>query len=176
MSTRVPRLVLVGLVATAGCGALDTLKDPLPTPDIPDDFPQLDGMLDGRADLVVDGEMVSTKEGGSTYYDPGGIEPKPLPTWMSFDYQLELEWLVPEEGTYEASAGELTASYGDFEANGECGSGTLVIVGKDHVGGVLDTDAIWGTMQLELCEYDLDEVLPGRKQISGRFSSVVTEL
>ncbi len=175
MSTRCPDLVLLAVVAATGCGTLDTLTDPLPDPDIPSDYPQLDGYMDGKAELVVDGEMVSTKDDGATYYDPGGLDPKPLPTWVSFDYTLDLEWLAPEEGTYETSKGELDASYDDYEVGDGCGSGTLVIVGRKHVGGVLDSDAIWGTMQLELCDLDYDGNVLDRVEISGRFSSIVTE-
>jgi hypothetical protein len=173
VTVRASRFALYVVVATSGCKLFD---DPLATADIPDDFPQLDELQSGKAELVVDGEMLTTKDDGGTFYDPGGLEPDPLPTSASFDYALHLDWLSPEEGTYETSKGELTASWSGFEANAQCGTGTLVIVGSSHAEGLVDSDVIWGTLQLELCEFESGEPTSKRMEISGRFSSELTEL
>jgi hypothetical protein len=152
------------------------LTDPFDSPNIPDDFPQLGDFDDGRAELVVDGEMVTTKEGGGTFYDPGGLEPAALPASVSFDYSLYLDFVAPDEGTYEAADSELTAEWDEFELDTECGQGTLTIVGKKSFDDILDREAIWGTLQRELCARDYDGPTAGRLEISGRFSSVVSEI
>ena len=175
MEFRAPIVVCCALLCASAC----KLTEPLAEPTIPEDFPQIDDILGGRAELVVDGEMVTTKEDGGTYYDPGGLDPDELPASVSFDYVLSLEFLAPDVGTYDAADGELEASWSDgvdFEVGTECGAGRLVVVGDEELGDILDRRAIWGTLQLELCEYDYDGPKAGRMAISGRFSSIVTEL
>jgi hypothetical protein len=146
-------------------------------PDVPDDYPQLGAFESGKAELVVGGESLVTKETGGTTYDPGGLNPDPLPARMSFDYTLYLDFLEPEEGTYTAADGELSASWssgGGYSLDGSCGEGTLVVVGRSEDAGLVNDAVIWGTMQLELCEET--ENPTGRLAITGRFSSTVTEL
>jgi hypothetical protein len=162
-------------VLSLACASACNLLDPFDAPDIPDDYPQLGEYESGRAELVVDGEMVTTKDGGGTYYDPGGLDPEELPATVGFDSTLRMDFLAPDEGTYKAADGELTASYGNFELGTECGDGSLVVVGRKSFDDILDRTAIWGTLQLELCEYDYDGPKAGRLEISGRFSSLVTE-
>ena len=55
--TRAPRLVRLALVAlgATGCGTLDALRNPLPTPDIPDDFPQTIGLTRAVSPLRIAG-------------------------------------------------------------------------------------------------------------------------
>jgi len=163
-------------LALCACSRFLPSTDVFATPDIPGDFPQLEAFEDGRAELVVDGEPRTTKDGGGTIYDPGGLDPDDLPATMSFDYLLYLDFLEPKEGIYTAAEGALTASWNGFELNQSCGTGTLNILGEsrsvEKLTGIA-TVAIWGTLQLELCDQDSS---PARLEISGRFSSTVREI
>lgn len=169
-------LVLLAALSTGACGSSLPGNNYLDPPDVPDDYPQLDQLQDGRAALVVDGENITTKASGGTIYDPGGLDPEALPASVDFDYVLSLDFLAVDEDTYESEAGELTATWsgddGEFLLNDECGVGTMVVVGRNREDNLLDRLVIWGTLQLELCDSDAN----GRIEISGRFTSIVNEI
>ncbi|HET6584165.1 MAG TPA: hypothetical protein VFG69_11970 [Nannocystaceae bacterium] len=173
-------VVLVSLVVLSASACSLPGSNLLDPPDVPDDYPQLGQLEDGRAQLVVDGEAITTKDGGGTAYDPGGLDPETLPASVDFDYVLSLRFSAPDEGTYESAAGELTASWSgddaDFRIDDDCGTGTMVVAGQGREHNVLDRLVIWGTLQLELCEYDSEGPLADRIEISGRFTSIVTEI
>ncbi len=163
--------VLVAMLSACRVPGLSGYE--LDAPEVPDDYPQIEAFAGGAAELVVDGMPSATKEGSGAIYDPGGLDPDPLPASMSFDGTLFIDFASPDPGTYTAENGQLAVRWdsSEFELNASCGTGTLVIVGQGSDGGLLAESVIWGTLHVELCNPETSE----RLAITGRFSSTVIE-
>lgn len=173
------RLALTILAGLASSGCLGLFNDA--PPPVPEGYPQLDSDEDGRAELVIDGDMYTTESGGGTTFNvEGGFEDQ-LRARTSFDYDLDLEYRAIDVGEYTARGGDLQASYDGLESGAACGHSSIKIVGrKTWDSGILgDQDVMWGVLSLQLCgtEYDsaLGGELPIAREITGRFASVVNE-
>jgi hypothetical protein len=165
-------LLLCGTVAGAGCGLLDTSVRPPPAPE---GFPQPGDYEDGKAELVVDGEMyVSEYSTGASYNVEGGYEDQ-LRVSLELD-DLELDFRDLETGTFTISSGDLEAEWysgGTFRADGGCGDGRIEVLGlRGYDSGLYgDRDFIWGTVQLTLCRDVSDMIVT--TEVTGRFTAVV---
>lgn len=162
-------LCTVALASAGGC--FDR-----PPPPVPDGYPVLGELEDGKAVLLIDGREYVTEHGGGTRFNiEGGFEDE-LDAWMSFDLSLYFDFRDVEPGTYEVSTGDLEAEYKSRVASIACGPAALVIAGNDKYKAGFDgkQEFIWGTISVVACEDSWGSEEPGEPiEITGRFTSIV---
>ncbi len=157
----------LGSIAVAGCGLgeVSSLSD---TPDIPDEFPQLDPLDSARIDVVIDGDA---------YDDEGLCRHGPTTEAAGVRFRVsvgffEVSVVGRDIEQYSSNAGQITASWGGpdtYVSSLECGESVVRFAGEDFFEGISGEEvATWGTLQLVLCN-ELGEQL----EVSGKFSCVL---